>query len=99
MGDSRRWDLGLLDRVKKAAGMGRAAASEDGGAAVKRKYQGALRLIEVERMQVLSLHVEGGRLYLKGVAPTADARQRILAAIREAGTAGDTDIVADITVG
>ncbi len=96
---SRRWDLGLLDRVKKAAGVGRAPAPDDGGAAVKRKYQDALRLMEVERVRVLSLHVEGGRLYLKGVAPSADARQRILAAIREAGTSGDTDIVVDITVG
>ena len=96
---SRRWDLGLLDRVKKAAGVGGAAASEDGGAAVKRKYQGALRLIEVERVRVLSLHVEGWRLYLKGVAPSADARERILAAIRDAGKAGDTDIVVDITIG
>jgi hypothetical protein len=96
---SRRWDLGLLDRVKKAAGVGRATAPDDGGAAVKRKYQGALRLVEVERVRVLSLHVEDGRLYLKGTAPTGDARERILAAIREAGAPGDRDIVVDITVG
>ena len=96
---SRRCDLGLLDRVKKAAGVGGAPAPDDGGAAVKRKYQGALRLIEVERVRVLSLHVEGGRLYLKGVAPSADARERILAAIRAAGAMDDRDIVADITVG
>ena len=56
-------------------------------------------MLHVERVRVLSLHVEDGRLYLKGVAPNADARERILAAIRAAGVPGDRDIVVDITVG
>ncbi|MFS8070590.1 MAG: hypothetical protein ACMG6S_29850 [Byssovorax sp.] len=90
--------MGLLDRVKRAAGVGSAPPADDGAAALKRKYQGALQLIEVERVRVLSLHVESGALYLKGMAPTSEARERILAAIREAGAPGDRDIVADITV-
>ena len=96
---SRRCDLGLLDRVKKAAGLGGPAAPDASAAAVKQKYQAVLRLIEDESVRVSNLHVEGGRLYLKGAAPTEAARERILAAIRAITPGDDADIVADITVG
>ena len=50
-------------------------------------------------MRVLNLHVEDGRLYLAGAAPSEEARVRILAAIRTITPEADDDIVADITVG
>ena len=75
------------------------AAPDASASAVKRKYQAVLQLVETERVRVLNLHVEGGRLYLKGAAPTEEARGRILAAIRTITPADDADIVADITVG
>ena len=65
--------------------------------AVKLKYKSVLQLVETERVRVLNLHVEGGRLYLKGAATSDESRARILDAIR-AITPGD-DIVAEITVG
>ena len=55
--------------------------------------------VEAERVRVLSLRVEGGRLYLAGAAPSEDARVRILAAIRTITPETGDDIVADITVG
>jgi hypothetical protein len=76
-----------------------AGAPEASASAIKRKYEGVLQLVEAERVRVLNLHVEGGRLYLKGAAPTEEARGRILAAIRTITPADDADIVADITVG
>lgn len=88
-------ELGLLDRVWKRG----SPAPDASASAVKRKYQGVLRLLETERVRVLNLHVEGGRLYLKGTAPTEEARGRIFDAIRSATPADDADIVADITVG
>ena len=88
--------MGLLDRVFKRAGTPAADAS---ASAVKRKYQAVLRLVETERVHVQNLHVEGGRLYLKGAAPTEEARARILDAIRSITPEDDADIVADITVG
>jgi hypothetical protein len=91
--------LGLLDRVRKAAGRGSASDADASAQAVKRKYQAVLQLIESERVRVVNLHVEGGRLFLKGAAPTEEARGRILAAIRETTPEDDADIVADITVG
>lgn len=90
----------LFDRVwKRAAGVGRPPAADASASAVKRKYQAVLQLIEREHVRVLNLHVEGGRLYLKGAAPTEEARGRILAAIRSITPEDDADIVADITVG
>jgi hypothetical protein len=77
----------------------RPAAGPDQAAAVKAKYQPVLRLLEAERVRVLNLHVEGGRLYLKGRAPSEEARTRILAAIRAVTPGDDGDIAADITVG
>ena len=88
--------MGLFDRVFKRAG---APAADLSAKAVKRKYQAVLQLIEGEHVRVLNLHVEGGRLYLKGAAPTEEARGRILAAIRSITPEDDADIVADITVG
>jgi hypothetical protein len=90
--------LGLLDVFKRAAGW-RGAPPPDASAAVKRKYQAVLQLVEGEQVRVLNLHVEGGRLYLKGAAPTEESRGRILAAIRSITPEDDADIVADITVG
>jgi hypothetical protein len=87
--------VGFFDRVFKKAG----APPDASAIAVKRKYQGVLQLIEGEHVRVLNLHVEGGRLYLKGKAPTAEARERILVAIRAVTPEDDSDIVADITVG
>ena len=90
--------MGLFDRVwKRAAGVGGAPAAD--ASAVKRKYKAVLQLIEGEHVRVLNLHVEGGRLYLKGAAPTEEARGRILAAIRSITPEDDADIVAEITVG
>jgi len=91
--------LGLLDRFKKAAGMGSGPGPEASAKAVKRKYQPVLRLLDDERVRVQNLHVEGGRLYLKGAARDEESRGRILAAIRAISPGDDADIVADITVG
>jgi hypothetical protein len=90
--------LGLFDRIRGRPG-GAAEAAREKSAALTRKYQPVLELIERERVRVLNLHVEGGRLYLKGAAPDEDARGRILAAIRSITPESGDDIVADITVG
>ena len=88
--------MGLFERVFKRTG---APVSDASAKAVKRKYQAVLQLIEREHVRVLNLHVEDGRLYLKGAAPTEEARGRILGAIRSITSEDDADIVADISVG
>ena len=81
---------------KKDAPDPAAAAS---AAAVKQKYRTVLQLVETERVRVRNLHVEGGRLYLKGAATSEESRGRILEAIRAITPGDDADIVAEITVG
>lgn len=88
--------LGFFDRVFRKAG---GPAADASASALKRKYQTVLQLVEGEHVRVLKLHVEGGRLYLKGAAPSEEARGRIIAAIRSITPEDDADIVADITVG
>ena len=89
--------LGLFDRVFKKGGS--ETPGDASAQAVKLKYQSVLLLVETERVRVLNLHVEGGRLYLKGAAPTEEARGRILDAIGKVTPADSADIVAEITVG
>ena len=88
--------MGLFDRVFRRDS---APAADASARAVKRKYQPVLQLLEREQVRVLNLHVEGGRLYVKGAAPSEEARGRILAAIRSVTPEDDADIVAEITVG
>ena len=85
--------MGLLDRIW------RKDDRRGTGVDLKRKYQSVLELAERERVRVLNLHVQDGRLYLKGAAPTEEARGRILSAIRTITPGSADDIVADITVG
>ena len=87
--------MGLLDWIFGAGREERRGTGVD----LKRKYQPVLELVERERVRVLSLRVEGGRLYLVGAAPSEDARVRILAAIRTITPETGDDIVAEITVG
>jgi rRNA pseudouridine-1189 N-methylase Emg1 (Nep1/Mra1 family) len=86
--------LGLFDRVFR-----KAESPPDPSASIKVKYEPVLQLLEREGVRVLNLHVEGGRLYVKGAAPSEEARRRILAAIRAITPGDDDDIVADISVG
>jgi hypothetical protein len=86
--------LGLLDRI-----LGREPERRGTGVDLKQKYRAVLELAERERVRVVSLRVEGGRLYLTGAAPSEDSRGRILDAIRAITPEAGDDIVAEITVG
>ena len=85
--------MGFIDRI---FGRGERRGT---GVDLKRKYRPVLELLEREGVRVTSLRVEGGRLYLAGAAPSADARARILDAIRAITPEAGDDIVAEITVG
>ncbi|HEX7177469.1 MAG TPA: LysM peptidoglycan-binding domain-containing protein [Pyrinomonadaceae bacterium] len=64
---------------------------------LRQKYQAALDKGDQERIQFQNLHVEGGKLYVKGLAPSEEARTSFMNQI-EMLRAGADDVVAEITV-
>ena len=64
---------------------------------LKLRYQGALRAVEQEGVRLQNLHVEGGKLVLRGVAPSEAAKNKVWDQIK-AVSANPTDISADLSV-
>ncbi len=64
---------------------------------LKQKYQRALTQADQERIQLQNLHVQDNKLFVRGVAPSEDAKGRFWSQIKQANPSAD-DIVADITV-
>ena len=64
---------------------------------LRQKYQTALDKGDQEHIQFQNLHVEGDKLYIKGLAPSEEARTSFMNQI-EMLRAGADDVVAEITV-
>lgn len=64
---------------------------------LRTKYQSVLNTIEREDVQLRNLHVEGDKLFIKGVAPTEDAKNRVWDQIKLVDT-DYRDLSADISV-
>jgi LysM repeat protein len=64
---------------------------------LKQKYQSVLALADQERIQFHNLHVQDDKLFVRGVAPSEDAKSRFWTQIKQINPAAD-DITADITV-
>jgi hypothetical protein len=89
--------MGLFDSVRKRGPRGATDASAQQLAQLRSKYRDVLAVVEASQVRVQNLHAADGCLYLKGVAPSAAVRERILDAVRTAGgQAGDIQV--DLTV-
>lgn len=64
---------------------------------LKQKYQSVLTLADQERIQFQNLHVQDNKLFVRGIAPSEDAKSRFWTQIKQVNPAAD-DITADITV-
>jgi len=64
---------------------------------LRTKYQSVLNTIEREDVQLRNLHVEGDKLFIKGVAPSEDAKNRVWDQIKLVNT-DYGDLSADISV-
>lgn len=86
--------MGLFDKMF-------GAAADDAKLAkfneLKGKYQSVLTTIENEKVQLRNLHVEEEKLYVKGVAPSEDAKNRVWDQIKLID-ADYSDLTADISV-
>jgi nucleoid-associated protein YgaU len=64
---------------------------------LKQKYQSVLAVADQERIQFQNLHVQDNKLFVRGLAPSEDAKSRFWTQIKQVNPAAD-DILADITV-
>ena len=64
---------------------------------LKQKYQPVLNLMQQLQVQVANIHMEGKRLLIRGVAPTADVKNKVWDQIKMID-ANNSDLVCDLTV-
>jgi nucleoid-associated protein YgaU len=71
------------------------AASDQQLEQFKQKYAAVLRTIEQQGVRLANLHVQDGKLFIKGTAPSADAKNKVWDQIKLVNPTHD-DIIADI---
>lgn len=91
--------MGLFDKM---FGRGASEAEQQQGAQkrfneLKQKYQTVLSVSDNERIQFLNLHVQDNKLFIKGIAPSEEAKNKFWDQIKLASPNAD-DITADISV-
>ena len=91
--------MGLFDKM---FGRGASEAEQQQGAQqrfneLKQKYQTVLSVSDQERIQFLNLHVQDNKLYIKGIAPSEEAKNKFWDQVKLANPNAD-DITADISV-
>lgn len=64
---------------------------------LKQKYQAALNVADREQIQFHNLHVQDDKLYIKGVAPSLEARNRFGDRLKQINPTED-DVVAEIDI-
>lgn len=92
--------MGLFDKM---FGRGASAAQQDTNAQqrfneLKGKYQSVLNLVEQQQVQLLNLHVENNKLFIKGTAPSDAAKEAVWNQIKLVDSSYDNDLTADISV-
>ena len=65
--------MGILDRNSKQPNKG-APASGDQLSELKAKYASVLRFIEQKGIRLQNVHIEGGKLLIRGIAPSEELK-------------------------
>lgn len=91
--------MGLFDKM---FGRGAADAEQQQGAQqrfneLKQKYQTVLTVSDNEKIQFLNLHVQDNKLFIRGIAPSEEAKNKFWDQVKLASPNQD-DITADISV-
>ena len=91
--------MGLFDRMfgRKATEVEKQPDAQQRFDQLKQKYQTVLNTADQQQIQFHNLHVEGDKLYIKGVAPSDDAKNKFWDQIKLVNPNAD-DISADISV-
>src|SRR5678815_3567595 len=64
---------------------------------LKMKYQSVLNAIEQQQVQLQNLHVQDNKLFIKGTAPSVEAKNKIWDQIKLVDSSYDKDLTADIS--
>lgn len=91
--------MGLFDKM---FGSGAAAAQAPDNQqrfdALKSKYQSVLHQIEQKGVRLQNLHVQDNKLFIRGVAPSEDAKNAVWDQIKLTDPGYDNDLIGDISV-
>lgn len=91
--------MGLFDKM---FGGGASDSEQQQGAQqrfneLKLKYQSVLNLADQQQIQFQNLHIQDNKLYIKGIAPSEDAKSKFWDQIKLVNPNGD-DVTAEISV-
>lgn len=91
--------MGIFDKM---FGRGASKAEQDPNAqqqfnTLKAKYQSALNMADQQQLQLLNLHIEEAKLFVRAIAPSEEAKNAVWDQIKLVNPNAD-DITADITV-
>lgn len=64
---------------------------------LKQKYQTALNVADREQIQFYNLHVQDDKLYIRGIAPTLEARNKLGEQLKLVNPSED-DVIAEIDI-
>ncbi len=92
--------MGLFDKM---FGHGAAQAQQAQGAdqrfnSLKQKYSTVLNAIQQQQVQLQNLHVQDNKLFIKGVAPSEDAKNAVWDQIKLVDQNNDQDLTCEIDV-
>ena len=65
---------------------------------LKSKYQSVLNQIEQQQVQLQNLHVQDNKLFIRGTAPSDDAKNKVWDQIKLVDQSFENDLIADIGV-
>jgi nucleoid-associated protein YgaU len=92
--------MGIFDKMFGRGASAAAAKAPDSQELfnnLKQKYQTVLSTIEQQQVQLQNLHVESNKLYIKGTAPSEEAKNRVWDQIKLVDSSYG-DLTADISV-
>jgi len=88
--------MGLLDKKSDKGGTAVADGQQQLGA-LRQKYQSVLTFMEQQGVRLQNVHVENGKLLIRGTAPSSDVKNRVWDQIKLVDSSF-SDLTADISV-
>jgi LysM repeat protein len=89
--------MGIFDKMFGRGADSAPAGSEQKFNQLKQKYQTVLNTIEQQNVRLQNLHVEGDKLFIRGTAPSEQAKNEVWDQIKLVDP-NASDLTADITV-